>query len=78
MGEHILWEEKYISKIQSQQINLQFAQFEGYKNTKSTNSIKPEKIAEEILNQFDIKFDYRYESVFFGQRSLFGVMYLLP
>ena len=42
MGEHILWGEKYISKIQSQQTNLQFAQFEEYKNTKSTNSIKQE------------------------------------
>ena len=42
MDEHILWEEKYISKMQSQQINLQFAQFEESKNTKSTNSIKQE------------------------------------
>lgn len=42
--------------------------FSSQENPKSINSIKPEDLAESILDKLDIKFNFQFETVFFGSK----------
>ena len=42
--------------------------YSGQEEPKTINNIKPERIAKEVFNLLDIKFDYPYETIFTGEK----------